>query len=93
MRNNIVIGLLFAFALALSAAEPVTFLVTVNAGKYHIEDLQPQQQYQLQAEAIDARGQTLHSWMVDFQTAGVGAANPKTVYGQMLSINGQAEAN
>ena len=37
MSNNIVSGLLFAFTLTLSAAEPVTFLVTVNGGKYYID--------------------------------------------------------
>ena len=42
---------------------------------------------------MDARVQKLHSQIVDFQTAGVGVANPKTVDGQVLSINGQAEAN
>jgi hypothetical protein len=60
---------------------------------FQLEGLQPQQQYQLQAEVVDARGQKLHSQIVDFQTAGVGVANPKTVYGQVLSINGQAKAN
>jgi hypothetical protein len=60
---------------------------------FQLEGLQPQQQYQLQAKVVDARGQKLHSQMVDFQTTGVGVANPKTVYGQVLSINGQAEGN
>jgi hypothetical protein len=60
---------------------------------FQLQGLQPQQQYQLQAKVVDARGQKLHSRIVDFQTTGVGVANPKTVYGQVLSINGQAEAN
>ena len=37
MRNNILIALLFAFALTLSAAETATFLVTVNDGKHYID--------------------------------------------------------
>ena len=60
---------------------------------YHLEGLQPQQQYQLQAAVEDVRGQKVHSQIVDFQTTVVDMANPKTVFGQVLSVKGQAQAD
>jgi len=56
-----------------------------------LEGLQPQQQYQLQAEVVDAEGQKRQSRVVGIQTAAVGVANPKTVYGQVLSVDGEAK--
>ena len=37
--------------------------------------------------------QKVHSPIVDFQTTVVGLANPKTVFGQVLSVKGQAQAD
>ena len=70
---------------------PTSTHQTGNQHLFQLEGLQPQQQYQLQAEVVDAEGQKRQSRVVGIQTAAVGVANPKTVYGQVLSIDGEAK--